>query len=95
MALGRCGKCGNPLPEGRIEFRAVCAKCGSYLHVCRACAHYDPGAHHECHSSATTEYVADKDRFNFCEEFRPAAAPSAGSPGKSRADIEKLFRGAS
>jgi hypothetical protein len=91
VAGGRCAKCGTPLPEGRVEFRAICAKCGSYVHVCRACVHFDSGGHHECRASATAEYVADKDRFNFCEEFRPAAGPAAGSPKKTRAEIEKLF----
>ena len=63
------------------------------MHACLNCRHHDPAAHHECRASATAEYVADKEKFNYCEEF----AYRAGSPGgaatgrKSRAEIEKLF----
>jgi hypothetical protein len=91
----KCPKCGGPVGGGRIEFRSFCEKCGIYLHACRFCAHFDPRGHHECRASATAEYVSDKEKFNFCEEFkcagRPAEDPSLGST--SRSEIEKLFGG--
>ena len=95
-----CGKCGAPLDPGRvaaqaaggrIEFRESCGKCGAYLHCCLNCAHHDPKVHHECRASATTEYVPDKEKGNFCEEFRYAPRPGTSPRVKSRAEIEKLF----
>ena len=50
-------------------FREMCPRCDAFLHACKNCAHYDETAHHQCKSS-TTEYVGDKERSNFCEEFR-------------------------
>ncbi len=89
-----CAGCGAAFPEGRTDFRATCTGCGAWLHACRNCAHYDPGAHHECRASATADYVADKEKFNFCEEFTPGGRGPAGGRGtKSRAEIEKLFPG--
>ncbi len=87
-----CGKCGGPLEEGKPDFRALCPSCGAYLHACINCTFYDTRSHHECRASATAEFVADKEKFNFCEEFRyrPGSdRPSQGS--KSREEIEKLF----
>jgi len=86
-----CYKCGKPAGEGRVEFRALCPGCSSYLHCCLNCKHYDPAIHHECRASATTEYCAVKDIGNFCEEFIPGSGSSQGGKTKSRAEIEKLF----
>ena len=89
-----CGACGAAWPEGRTDFRAVCKGCGAWLHACRNCLHYDAGAHHECRAAATAEYVPDKEKFNFCEEFAPNPSPRrGGSAPKTRAEIEKLFPG--
>ncbi len=62
------------------------------MHVCLACAQYDPAAHHECRASATAEYVADKAKFNYCEEFAFRSG-AKGTPGLSRQDADKLFPG--
>jgi len=50
-------------------FREMCPRCDSFLHCCKNCTLYDETAHHQCRSS-TTEFVGDKERGNFCEEFR-------------------------
>lgn len=91
MAEGpRCGACGAGWADGRPEFRATCPACGAWVHACRNCRHHDPAVHHECRASATAEYVADKEKFNFCEEF-VFAQPGSGAPKRSRGDAEKLF----
>ena len=89
----RCHRCGRELGPGRVEFRAVCAGCGDYLHCCLNCRHYDPVAYHECRASATAEYSGDKEKANYCEEFSFAPPQSSPGPGKTRSDAEKLFRG--
>lgn len=87
-----CGKCGAKREGEKPDFRAICPACGAYLHACINCTFYDTRSHHECRASATAEFVADKEKFNFCEEFRyrPGSAQRS-SAQKSREEIEKLF----
>lgn len=63
-----CWKCGTTLPEAKIAFRAICDKCQSYLHCCKNCKNYKPGLPNDCHIPGT-EYVADRESFNYCEDF--------------------------
>lgn len=92
-----CPGCGAAWAGGTPEFRATCPGCGAWVHVCLACAHFDPAAHHECRASATTEYIADKVKFNYCEEFRHLAGvrPGTGGATLTRAQADKLFPGLS
>jgi hypothetical protein len=68
--MKKCFYCKNELvldfPPGR---RDGCPFCGNDLHVCLNCMFYDTGAHHECREPIA-EYVADKDRTNFCDMFQ-------------------------
>ena len=92
----KCHQCGTESVAPKPEFRALCEKCGAFMHVCLNCEHYDRQAYHECRASATAEYVGDKEKYNFCEEFRPAGSgKNASEPKKSRKDIEKMFGGLS
>lgn len=91
MADGACPGCKAAWTGGKPDFRATCPACGAWIHVCVNCRFYDPGAHHECRASATAEYVADKEKFNFCEEFVLADRPATRGGTKTRAEIEKLF----
>lgn len=50
---------------GRTE---ECPHCRRDLHCCLQCQFYDPKSHHECRESQA-EFVADKDRANFCDYF--------------------------
>lgn len=98
MAEGpTCPGCGAAWTSGQPEFRATCPGCGAWVHVCLACDHFDPAVHHECRAAATTEYIADKAKFNYCEEFRYAASGRRGTGGAvlSRAEADKLFPGLS
>jgi hypothetical protein len=64
-----CYKCGAELSaRSRVPFKELCPRCDAFLHCCRNCRLYDPNAHNHCRSS-TTEYVADPERGNFCDEF--------------------------
>lgn len=69
----KCWKCGTELPEpfaGKLSFRATCEKCHSWLHCCKNCKNYKPGAPNDC-AVPGTEYIADREACNFCEEFQP------------------------
>ncbi len=67
-----CWKCGINLadpPDGRLSFRATCDKCMAWLHCCKNCLNYKPGAPNDC-AVPGTEYIADREAANFCEEFK-------------------------
>jgi len=67
MECWKCGKALN-LPEGKLSFRATCDHCHAWLHACCNCRHYRLGLPNNC-AIPGTEYVADREGANFCEEF--------------------------
>jgi hypothetical protein len=92
----RCRACGRELELGsgdRVAFSETCAGCGGDLHTCVHCGHHDPGAYNACRES-NAERVADPERANRCEYFRPAAAaPDAGADeARARARLDALFK---
>jgi hypothetical protein len=93
----RCSACDavHDLAAGaRVGFRAVCSSCGADLHVCRNCLHHDPGAHNQCREP-NTEWVTDRDRANFCDDFTPGeggGGDAARAAGVARGDLEALFK---
>ena len=71
-----CHHCGRelqvPAKVGRTD---GCPYCHSDLKCCLNCRLHDPGANNQCREPQT-EWVADKDKANFCEffEFRETGA---------------------
>ena len=87
MHAVHCFACGAEveLASGeRVGFRDECPRCRADLHVCRNCAHHEPGA----------ERVADRGRANRCDWFAPrqGPAPGAGAEADARARLEGLFK---
>src|SRR5918994_543798 len=45
----RCARCGNELTVALAwSSDGVCARCGSAIHACAQCLHFDSGAPYEC-----------------------------------------------
>lgn len=68
----KCWKCQGQLPEpevGKITFRAECEKCEASLHCCYNCKYYYPGKPNDCEVPGT-DFIADRTKMNFCEEFK-------------------------
>lgn len=67
-----CYACGAVWEEkhepGRQE---TCLKCGTPLHCCLNCRHYDPMKARQC-ASMTTDPPSDKGAANDCDEFQMA-----------------------
>lgn len=84
-----CWKCGAelrgvPLPLSRL---AACPDCKAELHVCRLCQFYDARTVRQC-SEIRAEEVADKERANYCDWFKPR--PDAFDPGaRAKAEAAK------
>ncbi|MBI5489409.1 MAG: hypothetical protein HY905_18900 [Deltaproteobacteria bacterium] len=64
-----CHKC-----SGKLEFEVkmmrtdVCPHCAADMHVCKNCEYWDPGEHNQCREKIA-EYVADRERTNYCSYF--------------------------
>jgi hypothetical protein len=71
----------------KIGFRASCDNCGSWLHCCRNCKNYKPGLPNDC-TIPGTEYIADREKNNFCEEFQLLTLQNSKESLNLR-DIEK------
>ena len=88
----KCWKCGTDLPDpprGKLPFRAVCDKCVAWLHSCKNCRNYKPGLPNDC-AVPGTEYIADREASNFCEEFQLKGAGPAKAADPNEA-ARKLF----
>ena len=89
-----CNACQTPWQgEGSPKFKEACESCSAYLHSCKNCRLHDPGAHNQC-LSPTTEWVADREGLNYCEEFDFKAGPGdRGSEEKTaEGDWDRLFK---
>ena len=87
-----CHRCGAPVARDSVGARDTCERCHAYLHCCRNCEFYEPGAHNDCRET-NAEVVADKEQGNFCDYFRYASgAPAAARPDDARGELERLFR---
>lgn len=91
----RCFQCGqtSELRSGeRVGFRDSCDGCGADLHVCRNCAHHDPGAYNACRESSA-ERVSDPERSNRCDYFAPGEnGPAAEERTNVKESLDALFK---
>jgi hypothetical protein len=94
-----CHACGAEWAEKESPgFSAECPRCAAYLHCCRNCKFFAPGAHHDCREPQA-DPVADKEKRNTCEYFLFAdRAPGAGAAdaesaraAAARAKLDRLF----
>lgn len=76
----KCHHCGSSLPVEQdargeplpIRLDAECSHCGSPVHACRNCVHFDPDAAFECRRKVRQQYR--KVAANDCESFEPKLA---------------------
>ncbi len=67
-----CWKCGEEMPDfgGHIPFKATCERCHTWLHSCLNCRTTVLVKPNDCLIPGT-ELIADREKFNLCEEFSP------------------------
>ena len=88
-----CATCRGTIDAERIGVRDTCPSCQAYLHSCRNCDFYAPGAARDCHEP-NADLVADKEAGNFCDYFHwdvDRAASGKGKKDDARARLEALF----
>ncbi len=94
VTASRCFNCSTLLPEG-TDFKGQCPKCGTALHCCKQCAHFEPSTRFQCLKPIPVR-IAVKDQANECELFKPRVtvardaahpAPSAIPTGPAGANV--------
>lgn len=94
-----CFKCQTkqPIAAARdVGFRDTCVQCGSDLHVCANCIHYDASSYNHC-KEPLAERVLEIDRGNVCEYFRYREGrdhlkATSTSPGSRIKKLDDLFK---
>lgn len=87
-----CYKCKSKLDlvNKKISFRQTCPVCFADLHVCLNCKHYAIGKPNNC-NVPNTEFVADRGKNNFCEDFEIKNCDNSNT--KTKKDVsKKLFK---
>jgi hypothetical protein len=80
------------LISNKVGFRAVCEFCDADLHVCKNCRFYSSEKSNDC-LVPNAEYVKDKEKNNFCEEFSPSLSLREEEPKLKRVEVaKKLFK---
>ena len=95
-AVSRCAECGTLLPAA-TDSLGRCLKCGSELHACKQCAHFEPARPLEC-AQPIPERIPDKVARNDCGHFslrvtleRDTASGSM-RPEDARRTFDSLFK---
>ncbi len=91
----RCQNCGHqqPAEAAFIGPRSTCDKCGTALHSCRHCVHFDTSKPFQCRKPVK-EAVRDKWKANSCPFYEPrlvldATGKRLGAKGVQ--DAKSLF----
>jgi hypothetical protein len=84
VTASRCYNCSTTLPPG-TAFDGPCPKCGTALHCCKQCAHFEPSTRFQCMKPIPVR-IPVKDQQNDCALFSPRVtvareASSAQGPG--------------
>lgn len=96
----RCKKCGDAVRGlDSIESTTLCPKCGTALHACAQCRHFDPAARWECARHAKIPArVVDKTAANSCPVFEAltsfdlTGAKAVSTPTDARRAFDALFK---
>lgn len=99
--MGFCHYCRTAVSADVLRRHRLCPQCGSDLHCCRNCEHFDPASATPCREP-DSPWVANRETENQCGyfEFRrgaPTEAPSRSPEEANQAEIAKrafaaLFR---
>jgi hypothetical protein len=89
VVASRCFNCAVTLASD-TDFRGNCPKCGSALHCCKQCVHFDSSTRFQCHKPVPVR-IPVKDQANTCEFFSPmvtVARDSQAPPSASNRVVD-------
>ena len=83
LTASRCFSCSTTLVPG-TDFTENCPKCGTALHCCKQCAHFEPATRFQCIKPIPVR-IPVKDQKNECSLFTPrvTVARDISGPGAS------------
>lgn len=91
----RCARCGAQQRfEGVVEASSCCPSCGSDLHTCTNCRHFDSGAPNECRAGIEVR-IAKKSSRNECGLFELKRTVESGEEARAsdpRSEFDALFK---
>jgi hypothetical protein len=67
VVAARCFNCSTAVPQD-VDWKGKCPKCGTALHCCKQCAHFEPSTRFQCLKPIPVR-IAGKDQANECELF--------------------------
>ena len=94
-----CFNCGQPiqvLGDAKVLKNDTCSKCDADLHCCKNCRFFDPAVNNQCRETQA-EWVATKDRRNYCDYFEASThitlvKKSGGQADDARKKFDSLFK---
>ena len=93
----QCYKCQEELVfEVKIGRLDTCPNCSAYLHSCRNCRFWSPGAHNQC-TENQGEFIRDREAANFCNwfAFRVMGEDTSAELNAAKSKLDALFGGGS
>lgn len=92
----RCARCGNELTVAAAwSTEGSCVRCGTDLHSCVQCVHFDTGSAFECHKPVPLR-ISPKDARNTCALFEPRTTvereTKSAAPTSARKAFDDLFK---
>jgi hypothetical protein len=88
VTASRCYNCSTTLPPD-THFDEACPKCGTALHCCKQCSHFEPSTRFQCTKPIPVR-IPLKDQANLCALFSPRvtvareATPATMASGAAR-----------
>ena len=77
--MGRCHYCRNALPVAVQQKNRLCPSCGSDIHACRNCVHFDDSLSTKCREP-DSPWVLDRNTTNTCPFFELQGAVAGPDP---------------
>lgn len=87
--MWQCHYCRFPLPLETQERNRLCSNCGSDIHSCLNCVHYDESVSTKC-KEPETPWIRDRAAQNHCPlfEFRTTNATPSSAAAERNAEAE-------
>ncbi len=86
--ITRCNNCAAEIQVmDQVQVTDKCKNCGTDLHTCRNCLHFDPSARNECRKPVEVR-VTNKSANNICTFFEPKILVEKQGSGASPAKVD-------
>jgi len=91
----RCARCAALVSASDVRLETRCSKCGTELHSCVQCTHFDSSSRFECRQPIAAR-IAPKDARNDCPSFEPQRRvereTGSAAPSDARTAFDDLFK---